>query len=284
MRKPVLCRAAGEGLIVPAVQTLARGQSIVHSAKVSIAFSALNSCSVITRWIWKFEWQLVALICTWKFTAIRLFYWLMILRANFAAGYRRIETCTWCVSNQWKKRVTYVICTNAPGKRSTCTPSVYYRKSIWLVTVIITYSCRLLQRYKLEVSQFSNLTHPLFVFRNWKTKFKMFDTYYRCFSTGLDYFALKVVNWGKIFSNVHWNQDSPRTGDHSWMGLISQSVWSLGLKEVLWTYTSDSFITSECDLSLRVTHNLGDSFCICDFCYIYKHFHIWQLPNGYKCE
>ena len=77
MRKPVLCRAAGEGLIIPVVQTLARGQSIVPSAKVSIAagggliipvvktlergqsivpsakvsiaFSALNSCSIITR-------------------------------------------------------------------------------------------------------------------------------------------------------------------------------------------------------------------------------------------
>ena len=136
MRKPVWCRAASEGLIIPVVQTLARGQSIVPSAKVSIAFSALNSCSVITRWISKFEWQLVALTCTRKLTAIRLFYWLMILRANFAAGYRRIETCTWCVSNQWRKRVTYLICTNTLGKRSSCTPSVYYRKSrciIWHV-------------------------------------------------------------------------------------------------------------------------------------------------------
>ena len=42
-------RNAGEGNIIPAVQVLARGQSIVPSAKVSIAFSALNSCSVITR-------------------------------------------------------------------------------------------------------------------------------------------------------------------------------------------------------------------------------------------
>ena len=40
---------------------------------------------------------------------------------------------------------------------------------------------------------------------------------------GLNYFALgqlfKVVHGGKIFLNVHSNQDSPRTGDHSWMGL-----------------------------------------------------------------
>ena len=135
IRKPVLCRAAGKGLIIPVVQTLARGQSIVPTAKVSTAFSALNSCTVITRWISKFEWEPVALTCTWKLTAIWLFYWLMILYANFAAGYRRIETCTWCVSNQWKKRVTYVICTNTPGKRWSCTPLVYYRKSIWLVTV-----------------------------------------------------------------------------------------------------------------------------------------------------
>ena len=43
-----------------------------------IASSALNSCSVITGWISKFEWQLVALTCMWKLTDIRIFYWLMI--------------------------------------------------------------------------------------------------------------------------------------------------------------------------------------------------------------
>ena len=39
----------------------------------------------------------------------------------------------------------------------------------------------------LEVSQFSNLSHLLFVFQNWETKLKFFDTFYWGFSTGLNY-------------------------------------------------------------------------------------------------
>ena len=30
---------------------------------------------------------------------------------------------------------------------------------------------------------------------------------------------LKVVHGGKEFLNVHSNQDFPKTGDHSWVGL-----------------------------------------------------------------
>ena len=56
---------------------------------------------------------------------------------------------------------------------------------------------------------------PAFVFRNWETKFKFFDTFYRGFSTAV-LFALgqllKVFHGGKIFSNVHSNQDFPGTG------------------------------------------------------------------------
>ena len=44
-----------------------------------------------------------------------------------------------------------------------------------------------------------------------------------------------------------------------------------------------------CDLSLRVTHNLGDSFHICDFFFFFFFFFftfiaILRLPNGYKCK
>ena len=47
-----MARAAGEGYIVPLVLILGQGQSInliVTGAKVSIAFSALNNFSAITR-------------------------------------------------------------------------------------------------------------------------------------------------------------------------------------------------------------------------------------------
>ena len=54
---------------------------------------------------------------------------------------------------------------------------------------------------------------PDFVFRNRETKFKCFDTFDRGFSTADKLFALglllKVVHGGKIFSNVHSNQDFP---------------------------------------------------------------------------
>ena len=112
----------------PRARPWPRGQSInlhVPESKVSIAFSTLNSCSVTMWWISKFEWQLVALTCMWKLTVIHIFYWLMIYNSVlfmqfFAASiityidqymdrynaclcyYRRTETCTWCVSNQWK--------------------------------------------------------------------------------------------------------------------------------------------------------------------------------------
>ena len=43
-----------------------------------------------------------------------------------------------------------------------------------------------------------------------------------CLQYGIKLFALgqllKVVHGGKIFSNVHSNQDSPRTEDHSYVG------------------------------------------------------------------
>ena len=103
---------------------------IAPKAEVSIAFSALNSCSVITRWTSKFDWQLVALTCTWKLTEICLFYWLMIhnsmlfvqslygpaecplvllLKNHYmdqqstrSCYYWKIETCMWCVSTPVK--------------------------------------------------------------------------------------------------------------------------------------------------------------------------------------
>ena len=60
---------------------------------------------------------------------------------------------------------------------------------------------------------------PAFVFRNWETKFKFFNTFDRGFSTTDKLFTLgkllKVVHGGKEFSNVHSNQDFPKTGDHS---------------------------------------------------------------------
>ena len=66
--------------------------------------------------------------------------------------------------------------------------------------------------------------------------FHIFDTFGRGFSTADKLFALgqllKVVRGDKEFSNVHSNQDFPRTGVHSWVGIIPQSVWSSGLKEV----------------------------------------------------
>ena len=36
-----------------------------------------------------------------------------------------------------------------------------------------------------------------------------------------------LLSWLKF----HSNQDSPKTGDHSYVGALSQSVWSSGLKE-----------------------------------------------------
>ena len=48
---------------------------------------------------------------------------------------------------------------------------------------------------------------------------QIFDTFDRGFSTADKLFALgqllKVVHGGKEFSNVHSNQDFPKTGDHS---------------------------------------------------------------------
>ena len=43
------------GYIILAVQALARGQAIAPVAEVSIAFSALDSCSVITKGTSYFE-------------------------------------------------------------------------------------------------------------------------------------------------------------------------------------------------------------------------------------
>ena len=84
-------RACTSGMIwpIPQARAISFGQSrpcpegspwtfIMPEAEVSIAFSALNSCSVITRWIAKFEWQHVVLTCTRKLTAIRIFYWLFL--------------------------------------------------------------------------------------------------------------------------------------------------------------------------------------------------------------
>ena len=70
---------------------------IVPEAKVTIAFSALNSCSVTMRWISMFEWQLVALACTWKLTAICIFYWLMIRGVinKFVSFFHRIIIYVW---------------------------------------------------------------------------------------------------------------------------------------------------------------------------------------------
>ena len=62
---------------------------------------------------------------------------------------------------------------------------------------------------------------PAIVFRNWETKFKCFDTFDGGFSKAAKLCALEQllkVHGGKIFSNVHSNQDIPGTGDHSWVG------------------------------------------------------------------
>ena len=66
---------------------------------------------------------------------------------------------------------------------------------------------------------------PAFLFRNWETKFQFFDTFDRGFITANQLFELgQLLNlwrgswgWGggKEFSNVHSNQDFPKTRDHS---------------------------------------------------------------------
>ena len=51
-RRNDMDRTAGEGHNIPAVQALAEGSAqtfIVPEAKVSVAFSALNSCSAVSR-------------------------------------------------------------------------------------------------------------------------------------------------------------------------------------------------------------------------------------------
>ena len=55
-----------------------------------------------------------------------------------------------------------------------------------------------------------------FVFRNWETKFQIFDTFDRGFITADKLIELRkllnVVHGGKEFSNVLSNQDFPKTG------------------------------------------------------------------------
>ena len=67
-----------------------------------------------------------------------LILWLMMSLA--------MTTVLWTVFQSWKSAISakssfplnwLALCSviYTPGKRSTCTPSVYYRKSIWLVTI-----------------------------------------------------------------------------------------------------------------------------------------------------
>ena len=51
-----------------------------------VAFT-LNSCSVITRWISTFEWQLVALTYMRKLTVNHIFYWLIIHNSVLRRGH-----------------------------------------------------------------------------------------------------------------------------------------------------------------------------------------------------